>query len=63
MHGASGKRYRVVVVVLSPRLPLLPLLVGKDEQDLGRKTRGVGVRAAWSKAFSCQIAVLVPLAL
>ena len=40
MHGASGKRYRVVVVVVSPRVPLLSLLGGKDEQDLGRKTPG-----------------------
>ena len=31
---------RCVVVSLSPRVPFLPLLVRKDEQDLGRKTRG-----------------------
>ncbi len=49
--GASGKRHRVVVVVLllllllSPRVPRLPLLARKDEQDLGKKTGGVGVRA------------------
>ena len=40
MHGASGKRHRVVVVLLSPRVALLHLLAGKDEQDLGRKSRG-----------------------
>ena len=39
MHGASGKRHRVVASS-SPRVAFLPLLVGKDEQDLGRKTRG-----------------------
>ncbi len=39
MHGASGKRHRVVVAS-SPRVALLHLLVGKDEQDLGKKSRG-----------------------
>ena len=43
MHGASGKRHRVVVVVvvlLSLRVPRPHLLGGKDEQDLGKKSRG-----------------------
>ena len=39
MHRASGKRHRVVASS-SPQVPLLPLLVGKDEQDLGKKSRG-----------------------
>ncbi len=41
-HRASGQRHRVVVLSLlsPPRVAFLPLLVRKDEQDLGRKTRG-----------------------
>ncbi len=45
MHGASGQRHRVVVVLLLLLcyfrcVPCRPLPVVKDEQDLGGKTRG-----------------------
>ena len=44
--GGTGPLGNAIVSSLCcRRVALLPLLVGKDEQDLGRKTLGVGVRA------------------
>ena len=48
------------IVSLSPRVAFLPLLVRKDEQDLGRKTRGGTCPRGPVEGVSRQIAILVP---